>query len=144
VNTQLYRGLVPFSYEPNCLSENKKISNYMENLMVTQQELAETLSDISIYKKQCEDKQCQKIIEYLKKGKFSNYFLDKDILKLKLRDENIVTIVPQSLVPYALAYYHMQTHGGGKIWRLPYKHVSIGKLWSVIVINFPECVHFFR
>jgi hypothetical protein len=76
VNAQLYRGLGPFSYKPTCVAENKKISNYMENLMVTQQELADALSDINIYKKQCEDDQCQKIIEYIKKGKFSNYFLD--------------------------------------------------------------------
>jgi hypothetical protein len=74
VNAQLYRGLGPFSYEPTCIAENKKISTYMENLMVTQQELADALSDINIYKKQCEDEQCQKIIEFIKKGKFSNYF----------------------------------------------------------------------
>jgi hypothetical protein len=51
VNAQLYRGLGPFSYEPTCVDENKKISNYMKNLMVTQQELADALSDINIYKK---------------------------------------------------------------------------------------------
>jgi capsule polysaccharide export protein KpsC/LpsZ len=72
----------------------------MENLILTQQELADALSDINIYKKQCEDEQCQKIIEFIKKGKFSNYFLDKDILKLKLKDSTVVTIIPQCLVQY--------------------------------------------
>jgi hypothetical protein len=45
--------------------------------MVTQQELADALSDINIYKKQCEDEQCQKIIEFIKKGKFSIIFWTK-------------------------------------------------------------------
>jgi hypothetical protein len=49
-----------------------------------------------------------------KKGKVFYYFLDKDILKLKLKDSTVVTIIPLCLVPYVLAYYHMQTHGGGK------------------------------
>jgi Integrase zinc binding domain len=107
---KMCRGIGPFSYEPTCIPENKKVSECMANFRVSQDDLLNVLTDANLYQKQCEDEQVQKIIEFIKSGKNSNYFVETDILKFKNKDDTVL----YQLTPYVLAFYHLSTHAGSK------------------------------
>ncbi len=45
-----------------------------------------------------------------------NYFLNKNIIYKKFKDvtHKPVVVLPECLVPFAIAMYHLKTHGGAK------------------------------
>ena len=121
VNSQFFRGLGPFDYKPTCLQAIKKvqINKTMETFTFTPTSLEQKMSLQSISHHQRLSPETKKIIDLLEGGSLKTditYFLQKGILykkfKKQISPDNI--ILPRSLVPFALALYHFQTHAGSK------------------------------
>jgi Reverse transcriptase (RNA-dependent DNA polymerase)/RNase H-like domain found in reverse transcriptase/Integrase zinc binding domain/Integrase core domain len=129
VNRVLYRGIGPFKYTPTYVCESGgdgggdpprtlKINTTMSQYAVTERELKEQLNEINIYKHQCNDEAIQKIIDYITSPKLkkstNRYFIKNDILMRTggSSSEPDTIVLPEKLVPCALAYYHLLSHMG--------------------------------
>ncbi|MBM3937405.1 MAG: DDE-type integrase/transposase/recombinase [Sphingomonadales bacterium] len=116
VNSNLYRGIGPFNYKPSSCSDPQilKITTQMFNLGFTLFELQKVLDPENISKHQENDEKLEKIlqlpVETLAKAKFS-IDTNKILHKINAKDQSVI-MVPRSLVPYVLALFHFQSHGG--------------------------------
>jgi hypothetical protein len=111
VNGNLYRGLGPFEYKgtPIC----KKINKTMTSFGIRPSELQQKLTLENVIKKQNKCSVLRKVMDLLEKGKTMGRFnIDKGILFYDYRKQGNLIVVPKSLVPVVLAYYHFQCHAG--------------------------------
>jgi hypothetical protein len=85
----------------------------MEKFGAKPTELQEKLKIENIIQKQNKDKTLQYVINLLEKGKtLGQYNIDKGILFYDYKKQGNLIVVPNSLVPIVMAYYHFQTHAG--------------------------------
>ena len=122
VNGQLYKNLGPFKPEFTCHDTGEKV--YItkkllseENYGFSPQSLQEKVTAANILIEQKKDLFIKETMERLEKGENKeNYFLQKDILCKKFKEPTQISVIvlPKELVPYLIAMYHFQTHGGPK------------------------------
>ena len=139
VNSQLYRGLGPFTFQSSCNEtktepEVNKINAAMDSLGRFERVLREFLTPESFYKHQQEDPDIKKYVDFVQKNGSNSsgaLLIESGILKRKLKSSLTVTIVPLLLVPFVLAEAHWMSHSGAKklssIIKLQYwwKHMSL-------------------
>ena len=120
VNSQLYRGLGPFTFQSSCnetVPEVNKINAAMDSLGRFERVLKEFLTPESFYKHQQEDPDTKKYIDYVQKngsGSSGALLIESGILKRKLKSGLSVYIVPLFLIPFVLAEAHWMSHSGAK------------------------------
>ena len=122
VNSQLFRGIGPFQAEYSCVK--KVVVPVSEKFGFSPEVLNKHLTYENILKKQKKDVKLNLIIEALLSGKdlsFNNYFLQKGILHRKFETNKkigttrpSVIVLPKSLIMFALASAHFQSHAGSK------------------------------
>jgi hypothetical protein len=92
----------------------------MQHYGLQNKELNEQLYDGNIFKQQQDDEYVQKIVGHIRKEGDSpakkKFFLKNYILYCKRSGPNDMgrIVIPQSLVPTVLAFYHLQSHSGAK------------------------------
>ena len=122
MNSQLYRGLGPFTFQSSCNEtktepEVKKINAAMDSLGRFERVLREFLTPESFYKHQQEDPETKKYSDFVQKngsGPSGALMIESGILKRKLKSGLSVIIVPLLLVPFVLAEAHWMSHSGAK------------------------------
>jgi hypothetical protein len=74
------------------------------------------LTDENIYKEQIKDKPLQCLRPHIEKNPNHPFlFIKNDLVCRKFKNDLPDNIfIPESLVPYVLAYYHLQGHSGAK------------------------------
>jgi hypothetical protein len=117
VNNPMYRGIGPFIYSESCeVPEVKRVNATMEKLTFSPQSLMECLTDENIFLEQQKDEKITHMIEIYKTNNTVSklYTVEKNILYRKISNpmERNVVVMPQSLVPFALAYFHYKSHSG--------------------------------
>jgi len=116
VYSHLYRGIGPFDYKPSSCSDPQilKITAQMFNLGFTPLELQKHLTPENISAEQEKDERLGKLLQLstdtLTKAKFS-IDTNKILHKIDAKNRSVI-MVPRSLVPYVLALFHFQSHGG--------------------------------
>jgi Reverse transcriptase (RNA-dependent DNA polymerase)/RNase H-like domain found in reverse transcriptase/Integrase zinc binding domain/Integrase core domain len=112
VNNYLYKGNIgPFEYKPT--EKCAKITKRMEQFGVKPTELQEQLSIENLIRKQNKDKALQYIVGLIEKGKsLGQYNMDKGILFYDYKKQGNLIVVPKSLIPIVISYYHFQSHSG--------------------------------
>ena len=133
INNQLNRGLGPYEYKGTCLEESvpvlpasvppqvKKINKHMSSLCMKDATLRDFLEVGSIFKYQLADIEIQKLKEHLEKNPnvTTGYYISEGILKRSFKNPDLPhnIIVPRTLVPFVLAYFHLTSHAGTKKMR---------------------------
>jgi hypothetical protein len=97
-----------------------KINKTMQYYGLQNKELKEQLHDGNIFRLQQEDDYVQKIVGHIRKEGDSpakkKFFLKNNILYYKGSSPYDLDriVIPQSLVPTVLAFYHLQSHSGAR------------------------------
>ena len=77
--------------------------------------LEKHLTPQNIIEKQKMDEKLQKVLNCIEKGEdIGKYFLNKGVLCKKTQSCCEAVVIPRALVPFVVASYHFQTHGGPK------------------------------
>ena len=99
----------------------QKINKHMSNLGMRDATLCDFLEVGSILKYQLADTEIQKLKEHMEKNPtLSNgYYISEGILKHSFKNPDLPhnIIVPRTLVPFVLTYFHLTSHAGTKKMR---------------------------
>jgi hypothetical protein len=142
VNSKLYRGIGPFNYYECCeIPEVKRINLSMERLTLDPPSLLNLLKDENIYLEQQKDENIMKILNLIQYNDTVSkvYTIEKNILykKLQAPTEKNVIVLPQTLVPFALAYFHYKSHSGAqKLFEL----MKLNYYWPKMRVSISEFV----
>jgi hypothetical protein len=134
-NSFLYRGLGPFEPPITCIKKMLKNQNFGLS------EIDKKLTFENICLEQHKDVHLKAILDSIEKGNAScQYIIDKNLLKAtfpKLSKEPKI-VVPSSLVPYVLAFYHLRTHAGHRKMLATIKQKFIWKNMNDSVLTFAK------
>ena len=85
-----------------------------ENYGISSKELKEQLSEVNIAEHQLNAPELKKTFEFLKNNHSDRFFVEQNILKISTIGKKDLIVLPKSLVPVVLAFYHLMTHCGAK------------------------------
>ena len=85
-----------------------------ENYGISSKELKEQLSEANIAEHQLDAPELKKTFDFLKTNHSDRFFVEQNILKISTLSKKDLIVLPRSLVPITLAYYHLMTHCGAK------------------------------
>jgi hypothetical protein len=118
VNSQLYRGLGPYEFTGTPIDQAivKKVTRKMTDFGFSQNALNKYLTDENIYKEQIKDNPLQCLRRHIEKVPDHPFlYIKNDLVGRRFKTNTPDNIyIPESLVPYVLAYYHLQGHSGAK------------------------------
>jgi hypothetical protein len=115
VNNYLFKNLGPFKYEYTCLDNPAEVRKILtdSSFTFTPASLAKFLTLENIQLEQNKDEKMLKIIESIHKGENPiGYVLKNNVLCKTFENKIPVIFLPQTLVPYAIASVHFETHVG--------------------------------